>query len=156
MWGFKKVLKNTYLGAKKFLHGATRIVSKVLPVVKMALPFVPYGNYIKTGIDFVESAMGAAESLKAKLPTIEAGARAVRDVYRTGRDIRERGLESVIQDQPRGQRERLGMRPNPRQGVATTQQSVRNWGGQYNGGNRNLGRGNFKSNIPQMRPNGLR
>ena len=45
---------------------------------------------------------------------------------------------------------------NPRQGVATTQQSVRNWGGQYNGGNRNLGRGNFKSNIPQMRPNGLR
>jgi len=39
------------------------------------------------------------------------------------------------------------------QGVPTTQSSVRNWGDQYNGGNRNLGRGNFRTNIPQRRPN---
>jgi len=38
------------------------------------------------------------------------------------------------------------------QGVPTTQSSTRNWGNQYNGGNRNLGRGNYSTNIPQRRP----
>ena len=36
-----------------------------------------------------------------------------------------------------------------------TQGAMRSWGDQYAGGNRQLGRGNFRSRIPQMRPDGM-
>ena len=72
----------------------------------------------------------------------------------TARQIQESvgGLHPIMEQQHEMP---IRQRPIQSQGTRNTQGSMRSWGDQYDGGNRQLGRGNFRSRIPQMRPDGM-
>ena len=78
-----------------------------------------------------------------------ATARQIQDSVGGLHPIMEQQHEMPIRQRP------IRQRPIQAQGTRTTQGAMRNWGDQYGGGNRQLGRGNFRSRIPQMRPDGM-
>lgn len=65
------------------------------------------------------------------------------------------GTARALQEATQGLQPMMPQRQITAQGTRTTQGAMRSWGDQYAGGNRQLGRGNFRSRIPQMRPDGM-
>jgi len=119
-------------GAKAVYETGKNIGSKILAspyAMPLAVAGLTASGYGATAIPAFLAAAGTA--------------RAIQDATH--------GLEPITERQSTITRSR----PIQAQGTRTTQGAMRSWGDQYSGGNRQLGRGNFRSRIPQMRPDGM-
>jgi len=117
-------------GAKAVYSTGMKIGQKILEspyTVPLAVAGLTASGYGATAIPAFLAAVGTAKAL-------------------------QEGVKQAGQLDPILQPQRQMITP---QGTRTTQGATRNWGDQYSGGNRQLGRGNYRSRIPQMRPDGM-
>ena len=135
----KNLLKKVGHGIKTVGQNAMKLGSKLAPIAeKFALPLA-VGGLMASGYGTV-----AIPAMMTTLATSKALNEAMSGATATAPN-RGRPSRSSIGNMSR--------RPMiTRQGTPTNIQSIRNFGDTYSGGNRLLGRGNFRSGIPQMRP----